>query len=290
MSEKGIVFNIQPYSLHDGPGIRTVVFLKGCPMRCSWCANPESQQPYPEVWFDREKCISSQGCSFCGELADISGFEPAAFNSKARGRTEGYESVCPCGALGVYGKEMTVGEIIDRVEAESVFYGDSGGLTLSGGEPFMQNEFALELLHEAKRRHIHTAAETCGLCSSEVLRRAAGLLDYIMFDVKLLDEERHIEYTGCSNRQILENLEMLFAGFPGLHKRIRTPVIPAVNDNEEDIRAIAAYLSGRENCSYELLPYHRFGAGKYRLLGRQYAALPDKLGPGLFERLKQLTL
>ncbi|MBR1392468.1 MAG: glycyl-radical enzyme activating protein [Ruminococcus sp.] len=286
----GTVFNIQPYSLHDGPGIRTVVFLKGCPMRCGWCANPESQSVYPEVWFDPEKCIRGKGCSYCAGLVDISGFEPAAFNSKAKGRAEGFENVCPCGALGVYGKEMTVGEIIDRVEAESVFYGDSGGLTLSGGEPFMQGKFALELLREAKRRHIHTAAETCGMCSSDVLRQAAELLDYIMFDVKLLDEERHRRYTGCSNRQILDNLEMLFADFPKLHKRIRTPVIPTVNDNEEDIRAIIEFLSGRENCSYELLPYHRFGVGKYRLLGREYADFPEKLDPELFERLKQLTL
>lgn len=289
MSEKGIIFNIQPYSLHDGPGIRTVVFLKGCPMRCGWCANPESQNVYPEVWFDREKCIKDKGCSYCAGLIDISRFEPADFNRNAKGRTEGFESISPCGALGVYGKEMTVGEIIDRVEAESVFYGDSGGLTLSGGEPFMQGEFALELLREAKRRYIHTAAETCGLCSTDILHRAAQMLDCIMFDVKLLNEERHLKYTGCSNRQILENLEMLFAEFPKLHKRIRTPVIPSVNDNEEDIRAIVGFLSGKVNYSYELLPYHRFGAGKYRLLGREYAAIPEKLDPELFERLKQLT-
>ncbi len=282
----GTVFNIQPYSLHDGPGIRTVVFLKGCPMRCEWCANPESQSISPQVWFDREKCISGKGCSFCAKLTDISRFDPAAFD----GETKSFESICPCGALGVYGREMTVGEIIDRVEAESVFYGEDGGLTLSGGEPFMQGEFAIELLREAKRRHINTAAETCGQCSKEVLRRAAGLLDHIMFDIKLIDEERHRRYTGCSNRQILDNLEMLFAEFPKLRKRIRTPVIPTVNDNEEDIRAIAGLLSGRENYSYELLPYHRFGVGKYRLLGREYAAIPDKLDSELFEKLKQLTL
>ena len=282
----GTVFNIQPYSLHDGPGIRTVVFLKGCPMRCKWCANPESQNIYPELWFDREKCISGKGCLFCAKLTDISRFDPAAVN----GKVKDFESICPCGALGVYGREMTVGEIIDRVETESVFYGDSGGLTLSGGEPFMQGEFALELLKEAKRRHIHTSAETCGLCSKEVLHRAAEMLDYILFDIKLIDEERHIRNTGCSNRQILENLEMLFAEFPKIHKRIRTPVIPTVNDNEEDIRAIVSYLSGRENYSYELLPYHRFGAGKYRLLDREYAAIPDKLDSELFEKLKTLVL
>ena len=284
----GTVFNIQSYSLHDGPGIRTVVFLKGCPLRCGWCANPESQEPYPEVFFDREKCLSSQGCTFCKPIGGIDSFDAAEFNQRAKGECAAFESICPCKALSVYGKKMTVKEVIDRVETESAFYGDEGGMTLSGGEPFMQSEFALELLREARQRHILTAAETCGMVSKDVMREAAGLLDYILYDIKLLDEQRHILHTRCSNRQILENLEMLFEEFPKLHKRIRTPVITTVNDSEEDISAIVSFLRGRENYSYELLPYHRFGVKKYAMLGRSYKGYPEHLDTERFKKLKTL--
>ncbi|MBR1422792.1 MAG: glycyl-radical enzyme activating protein [Ruminococcus sp.] len=272
----GTVFNIQPYSLHDGPGIRTIVFLKGCPMRCGWCSNPESQESCPEVYFDKEKCIADKGCDFCRGLCDIAGFCPQQVNSELRGSCDAFRDVCPSGALGVYGYDASAGEIVDRVEAESAFYSHGGGgMTLSGGEPFMQGEFALELLKEAKRRRINTAAETCGLCDTEILRRAAELLDTVLFDIKTLDEQKHIRYTGCSNKLILENLEMLFSDFPKLRKQIRTPVIPGVNDNERELNEIRKYLEGRENYSYELLPYHRFGEKKYSLLGRKCTTYPE---------------
>ncbi len=283
----GIVFNIQPYSLHDGSGIRTIVFLKGCPLRCIWCCNPESQNAVPEVYFDSEKCIRSKGCKFCDGLCNITEY-PAKL---PKGDCATFENVCPTGALGVYGKRMTVDEVLDRVESESAFYSHGGGgLTLSGGEPFMQGEFALELLTEAKKRRIGTAAETCGYCETEVLRKAAGMLDEIMFDIKLADEEKHIRCTGASNRLILKNLEMLSREFPTLKKRIRTPVIPTVNDNEKDIYDIKRLVSGIGGCTHELIPYHRFGVRKYELLGRQYADIPERLDENNFERLKKLHL
>ncbi|MBR1384937.1 MAG: glycyl-radical enzyme activating protein [Ruminococcus sp.] len=291
VGKSGIVFNIQPYSLHDGPGIRTIVFLKGCPLRCIWCSNPESQNTYPEIGFDREKCIAGKGCDFCKGVCDIGSFSAAGANAELKGSCGGFREVCPAGAIQVYGREMTAEEIVSRAEEESAFYSHGkGGITLSGGEPFMQGDFALEILREAKRRRLNTAAETCGCCDTEILRQAAGLLDYIMFDIKLLDDERHIRYTGGSNRQILENLEMLFSEFPGLHKHIRTPVIPTVNDSGDDIGAINRFLSGRENCSYELLPYHRFGTGKYKLLGREYADIPERLDDELFRKLKAFEI
>ncbi|MBQ8962087.1 MAG: glycyl-radical enzyme activating protein [Ruminococcus sp.] len=287
----GTVFNIQPYSLHDGPGIRTIVFLKGCPLRCKWCSNPESQSPYPEVAFDREKCIADKGCRFCEGVCQIEGFSPSETNARLKGRCQQFCEVCPSGALTVYGKEMSPEQILDRVEADSAFYSHGkGGLTLSGGEPFMQGQFALEILREAKRRRISTAAETCGFCDTEVLRQAAGLLDYVLFDIKLLDSERHRLHTGVPNELILSNLEMLFSEFPELHKHIRTPVIPTVNDSLEDIGAISRFLSGRENYSYELLPYHRFGTGKYALLGRGYADIPEKVDDELMAELKKLQV
>lgn len=274
----GTIFNIQPYSLHDGPGIRTNVFLKGCPMRCLWCANPESQEVFPQAYFDKSKCISDSGCNLCQGLREkVSLIDDG----------EKYADLCPSGAISIYGREMSIGEVLNRVESESAFYAHgSGGMTLSGGEPFMQGEFTLELLKEARRRRIHTAVETCGFCDTELLHQAAQYIDYIMYDIKCMDSEKHKRFTGQGNALILKNLEMLFDEFPALHKHIRTPVIPNFNDNENDIKMIADFLQKHTNYSYELLPYHRFGEGKYEMLGRKYAEIPKKLDEELFETLK----
>lgn len=277
----GTVFNIQPYSLHDGPGIRTVVFLKGCPLRCPWCSNPESQKREPEVYFDKSKCIAGKGCGLCGGLCE---------NAVKLSNGEAYAQLCPSKAINIYGREMTVEEIIDRVESESIFYGDDGGITLSGGEPFMQPEFATELLREAKLRRLNTAAETCGCCDTEHLRQAARYIDHILYDIKCIDPHKHKKFTGRDNALILKNIKMLFREFPDLAKLIRTPVIPGFNDSEEDIKAIAEFLKEYKNYRYELLPYHRFGEGKYKMLGRRYADIPKRLDDELFERLKQYEL
>lgn len=285
----GTVFNIQSYSLHDGPGIRTIVFLKGCPLRCIWCSNPESQETHPQVYLDSSKCIHDKGCNFCGEICPKGAAVNGGLNFERCDHCGKCVEACPSKAIGLYGRTMTASELVDRAERESAFYRHGrGGITLSGGEPFMQGEFALEILREAKQRRIHTAAETCGCCDTDVLRQAAELLDYILFDIKILDEQKHINYTGGSNKRILQNLDMLFAEFPKLHKHIRTPVIPTVNDNEQDIAAIKSFLKGRENYTYELLPYHRFGQGKYKMLGRTYPDLPERLDESLFERLKAI--
>lgn len=284
----GTVFNIQNYSLHDGPGIRTIVFLKGCPLQCAWCSNPESQAPYSQVYFDKVKCIHDNGCDLCSAVCPHEAVEHGNIKFDQCSNCGKCAEICPSKAIGIYGKTMSAQEVMDCVERESAFYRYGGGLTLSGGEPFMQGEFALEILREAKLRRIDAAVETCGCCDTEILRQAAPLLDYIMFDVKIIDEEKHIRYTGGSNKLILKNLEMLFDQFPEIHKHIRTPVIPTVNDNERDIRAIKEFLKNRKNYTYELLPYHRFGRGKYTFLGRKYPDLPERLDDKLFDRLKEL--
>lgn len=267
---KGIIFNIQPYSLHDGPGIRTIVFLKGCPLRCPWCANPESQIMRPEVYLDERKCIWNEGCRLCDGICSCHALSGARLDHEKCIACGDCLSACPSGALGIYGRTVEVNTVIDRIDRESVFYSHGeGGLTLSGGEPFYQAEFALALLKEAKRRHIHTAVETCGYCGTDILREAARYLDYILYDVKSMDEERHLRVIGADNRLILDNLDMLFCEFPCLHKHVRTPVIPGFNDAKEDIQAIRDFLNGRQNYTYELLPYHRFGERKYELLGRK---------------------
>lgn len=286
----GTVLNIQSYSLHDGSGIRTVVFLKGCPLRCKWCSNPESQETKPQIFFDSKKCIHDKGCDLCSFVCQNNAASGGRIDFSLCRNCKKCAEVCPSKAVGVYGNSMTAEQVVDIAERESAFYRHGGGgLTLSGGEPFMQGEFAVEILREAKRRRINTAAETCGCCDTDILRQAAALLDEVMFDVKFLDEKKHIRYTGGSNRMILRNLEMLFEEFPNLHKHIRTPVIPGVNDNEEDIGAIADFLKGRKNFTYELLPYHRFGERKYTMLGRSCPDLPQRLDEEKLEKLKLLA-
>ena len=279
---EGIVFNLQPYSLHDGAGIRTVVFLKGCPLRCRWCSNPESQNFYPEVGVFPEKCIAGKGCDWCVDACPETALSletgTVRLDRDLCTRCLRCAEECPAGALTVYGTPMSVGDVLNAVEGDAAFYRHGGGgMTLSGGEPLAQPEFALGLLQEARRRRIRTDMETCGCCKEEDLREAAPLLDHIFFDIKLMENEAHLRETGGSNRSILQNLRMLFREFPDLPKTIRTPVIPGVNDSPEQLASIRSFLEeasvvdgeGRPY-TYELLPYHRFGVGKYRALGRSY--------------------
>ena len=276
MSVKGIVYNIQRYSLHDGPGIRTIVFLKGCPLRCRWCCNPESQNPEPELSYVQAKCIGKEACGFCEKAC---GTGAISFDPEGRAVLHREHCIhclqcaasCPAKAIRVEGYRRSVPEVMNTVEQDAVFYRHIGGLTVSGGEPLMQGNFLLELLQEAKVRKIHTAMETCGFSDYAVLKQAAALLDTILYDIKSLNDVQHQKYTGQSNAVILKNFERLCDDFPTLPKQVRTPVIPGFNDSVEDIGEICKYLKGKPGVSFEPLPYHRYGAGKYAMLGRQYS-------------------
>lgn len=291
----GIVANIQHFSVHDGPGIRTLVFLKGCPLRCRWCGNPETQDFRPELGVGEQTC--RPGCSACRDAC------PAhALTRDASGRIVPDRALCrdcpplregrpPCaaacvaGPLRVYGRRRAVGEILDEVERDVAFYRhDEGGMTLSGGEALAQPEFALALLREARERCIHTALETCGHAPPEILLEACSLLDCLLFDVKIRDEARHERATGVSCSRILENLRLARDGFPELCLWVRTPVIPGVNATEADIRAIGEFLRDLGDVRWELLPYHACGTAKYASLGRTWRefAVPDG------ERMKRL--
>ncbi len=266
------VFNVQHYSLHDGPGIRTIVFLKGCPMRCRWCCNPESQNFEPELSYTASRCIGEEECGRCRQAAPQGavtfGPEGKAQLDLKRCRT-GLAYVCPSRAIRVEGRPCSIGELLDQVEQDAVFYArGEGGLTVSGGEPLAQGIFLLSLLREARARCLSTAMETCGYGEYPILREAAGLLDTVYYDIKSLDDERHQAYTGRSNTRILRNFRRLRSDFPQLHIRVRTPVIPGFNDTLEDIRAILDFI-GPET-EYEPLPYHTFGRAKYAALGRDY--------------------
>lgn len=293
---RGLVFNIQKFSLHDGSGIRTLVFLKGCPLSCHWCANPEGQAFEPELAYRAERCIGQAECDRCRAVCEA---EAIRFRQDGKIQIDRglctacgeCVEVCPSKALELFGKPMSVEELIRVVEEDGSFYARSGGgVTLSGGEPLSQTRFVLDFFKKARARGIHTALETSGLCRWEDLEEVCRWVNQVFFDVKTLDRERHEAGTGVGNERILENLRRLCETFPTLPVTVRTPVIPGFNDSPDDIRSIAAFV-GRlpGTVSYELLPFHRFGEGKYEQLGRAcpYSGL-EPPGKDRMEDLRQI--
>lgn len=291
-----MVFNIQKYSVHDGPGIRTIVFLKGCALSCRWCSNPESQRREPELAFNAGRCLGVSKCGHCivacpygsitlgdDDRLNINRSHCAACHMPCA-------AACPAQGLLVYGKERTVDDVLNVVEQDMAFYARSGGgLTLSGGEPLLQGEFALALLREARARRIKTAVETCGMVSPETIRAAAEYLNYVLFDIKHMDSAAHEAQTGLPNTRILENFRILAEGFPDLPILARTPVIPGFNDNEETVAAIANFLKPFERVEYEMLPYHRLGTQKYQFLDRPVPMGEVKLAAEHMNRLQAVA-
>ncbi len=273
--EKILIFNIQKYSLHDGSGIRTVVFMKGCPLRCRWCCNPESQLCRREVMYRKSKCIGKDKCGLCEKAApagcisfDENGIANLDFK-KAEGNPD-WTEICPTKALIAEGREISIREVLDIVEKDSAFYkSGNGGLTVSGGEPLMQ-ENTLLLLKCAKERYLSTAIETCGCVPTDRLLEAANYLDEIFFDIKSVNDTKHKEYTGSENLLIRENLKTLRMNFPDKKITVRTPVIPGFNDSEDELSVIETFLSNLPGITWEKLPYHTYGVSKYAMLGREY--------------------
>ena len=290
MSEEkqGIIFNIQRFSVHDGPGIRTVVFLKGCPLRCKWCANPESQSPLPELAWTKSKCIGCGGCGKAELKSNLHFEEDNLYWGDLSDDPKKIELTCPSKALHVIGYKASVKEVLSDVSRDSIFYGDEeGGLTISGGEPLMQAEFTYSLLKKAREEGINTSIETTGFGRTEDFLKIAGELDYMLMDIKSMDDDVHKTWTGVSNEIILSNFKAVRSFFPDLPMHIRTPIIPGVNDNEEAVKQIHDFVYGYDNVRYELLKYHRLGQSKYESLHRAYSLGDAKLSDEVFSDLQK---
>ncbi len=271
MSTNAIVFDIQKFSIHDGPGIRTVVFLKGCPLTCKWCANPESNNSQPELMYFPDKCISCKKClekCMNGAIENIN--ENIVFNPiYCKGCLE-CAAVCSSGARKVSGKSMSVDEVLVEVEKDMVFYKTSGGgVTFSGGEPLLWPYFVKELGAEIKKQNVNTTIETCGYFPEENFNIIKDIMDLVLFDIKFINEKKHIEYCGESNKQVLSNFKAVVQNIPVI---VRIPIIPGINDTSEDLNDIIEFLSPYKNVLKEIniLPYHNLGTRKYDALCRPY--------------------
>ncbi len=279
LNESGMISNIERYAINDGYGLRTTVFLKGCPLRCKWCSNPETQKTYQEMVFFGDKCI---GCNECVRLCEYGALEHGLLADRSicercHERENAFACTRKCypQCRKIDGKVMTVKEVLDVVKRDLQFYQMSGGgVTLSGGEPLSQPEFTYSLLSSLRNNYINTAIETCGAGREEDFVKIAPYLNMAFMDLKSANKDKHLEWTGAGNDAILKNIKAMdrLSGEYGFDLIIRVPVIPGFNDTPEDIGAIGEFILN--NCNnfkgMELLPYHKLGRGKYTSLGRSY--------------------
>ncbi len=290
--QAGFITDIQFFSLSDGPGIRTTVFLKGCILNCRWCHNPEGNRRYPEVFPYQSKCT---GCGECVEVC------PAGAISLVKDCTPRIDKglcidcfqcveACKEEAMVVWGRMVTVDEVIGEVERDKTFYKTSGGgMTLSGGDPLAQPEFSRALFIVAKERGIRTALDTCGHASWEVMERVLEGVDYVLFDIKHMDPQAHRSYCGADNRLILGNAERVAETGKGM--RVRVPIIPGFNDGWENLKKTAEFTRSLKDkamgLEVDILPYHPYAGAKYRLFGLDY---PFPQGEGYpEERLRDIV-
>lgn len=255
----GLVFNVQRFSLQDGPGVRSTVFMKGCPLACAWCHNPESQSPESEIIRMRHRCM------LCGLCSSRELEQPVG---QSRGQAD--VEACPTGALQTVGEKISLSTLVKTLLRDRIFFDESGGgVTFSGGEPLLQAPFVIEALKRLRQEGVHTALDTCGFARWQDLRDAATQASLILYDLKLMDEARHQAATGASNRPILQNLKALTEVHDNLW--IRIPIIPGVNDDDDNLRATAEFLVPLQGIrQVDLLPYHPTGEAKFARVGMTY--------------------
>jgi pyruvate formate lyase activating enzyme len=269
-SPRASVFNIQPFSIHDGPGIRTTVFLKGCPLQCLWCQNPESQLKRPELFFDADKCA---GCGKCADVCpnhairmqgDRSWTDRTACNGSGQCAT-----VCPSGAREIMGRIAEPESVFDTVMEDEIFYKQSGGgVTVSGGEPLFQPDFLTAFLKRCKAAGLHTTVDTSGYADWQTIQGVMDYVDLLLYDFKHMDPVEHKRLTGVSNKTILRNARRIYHEL-GVTIEARTSVVPGYNDSIENIGATASFIAEKLSpaVEYRLLPYHKFGEAKQERLG-----------------------
>ena len=270
MQTSGRVFNIERHALHDGPGIRTLIFLSGCPLACKWCANPEGLLPAClYVW--EKQCTNCGNCVSACKMQAISMIDGKCVTDRNRCQTCGACTLaCPQGAREISGKTMTTSEVLAIAERDRVFYQHSGGgITLSGGEPFYQPEFARSILMGAKKAGLNTAVETCGAVKWSKMQMSLDYVDYLLFDIKHVDDQKHFAFTGASNRVSLDNVRR--AGETGIDIIARVPIIPTFNDTIEEAERIVQFIASIQGVSrIDLLPFHKLAESKHNALGTKY--------------------
>ena len=289
----GLVFNIQRYAIHDGRGVRTLVFMKGCPLRCQWCSNPEGQRSQPDIGFMEGRCVGAEMCrarcvDACPEQAiTLSPEGKPVIDRKTCVRSGQCTEACYYGALELVGRGMSIGEVLAEIEKDRPFYRRSGGgVTIGGGEPLMQAEFVTELLKACQERYLNTAIETTGFGSRRYLTELLKHVDLAYFDVKHMDSATHRQLTGLPNEPILDNLRAIFSAERSCDIILRLTAVPGLNDSEENIVATARFARELGCEKMELMPYHRLGMGKYRQYGMEYGLA--NLDPPSKERMQQL--
>jgi len=267
----GIIFNIQKFSVHDGPGIRATVFMKGCPLHCYWCSNAESINPKPELGVIRNNCNNCGKClKVCPEEAVSFNDDVIQFNRDRCTACGECVAVCSPGALTIYGKQVTVDEVFNEVNRDKSFYeGSGGGVTVSGGEPLQQADFVTALFQRCHDAGIGTCLDTCGYAATDKLKEVLAFTDYVLYDIKHMDVDCHHQFTGVPNDLILSNAKVVAAS--GIPMLCRIPLINGVNDTVHNIAETARFVKALGNSiGVELLPYHRLGIGKYQTLDKPY--------------------
>lgn len=289
--KQGLIFDIKPYAINDGPGIRIAIFFKGCPLACEWCHNPESISPHVQKMYTHSKCIGCNECVLaCPENActlTAQGIVTDPDLCKLHGKCA---EVCPTGATEMSGKQATVEDIMKRIRKEIVFFDHSkGGVTFSGGEPLMQPDYLIELLDECGKEGIHRAVDTSGFARTEILLKVAKRTDLFLYDVKMLDPEKHKKYTGVSNEKILENLKILAE--TGARINIRFPMIKGVNDSEKELHEMASFIASLagEKKEISILPFHNLAEMKHKKLGN-HRVLSAMSEPSQEEQLRAIEI
>lgn len=278
MKSTGIIFDIKKYSIHDGPGTRTTVHMKGCPLSCWWCHNPESQSMTPSILFRSEKCI---GCGSCIKACPNGAI---ALNDMMlvtdTGLCDGCgkcEEVCPSRARELCGKKYTVKELMAEIRKDEIFFRDGGGVTFSGGEPLVQPEFLIEALQECGREGYHRALDTCGFTAPKTILDVAAETDLFLYDIKHMDSQKHKKYTGIDNTVILENLISISEA--GAKINIRFPFMPGLNSDDDNVHALGSFLANLKGITaLNILPYHTVAKGKHERWHMDYK-LRDLLPP-----------